>query len=329
MEVRVSLASDGAYEVPYQARFEYRGQAKPPARKQQQVFDRLYQESDIRRRNKDVHTLSSPKFHRPRTSLDYQGADKEDIAQALQRKHAESQARLARLRAERDCEEAAQMQPAPRINPNSKEILEKAKRTQAKLAPQTPDRYNSSRSSLSRAGPNQSQQGGLTDSVSEVRLRIPQLKTQENSHSTVLRLLEQRRQSRKQPSQDSSKDDYIKFIRGAVQARSHILEHEEPPPDLLEMNVIDRNNYWMRQKEAKIEAARENKKVSEIDGCTFRPNLRTGRQLNSLSSQFSDRRLNSTSVSSTRNRSTSRSRSYAELHRYAKLLNPPLRLHNQ
>jgi hypothetical protein len=311
MEVRVSLASDGPYDAPYQ-RFEYRGQPKNPV-KQPQVFERLYQESDIRRRNQMVNSLSSPKFVRPHALQEGQRDHKEDISRSLLRKHAESQARLSRLRAEKDLEEAALLQPAPRINPNSKDILEKARRLSAALPPPVsvhdPTRsYGSVRSSQERA----EIERNVQESPSEVRLRIPQIKAQVDTHSTIQRLLDQRRKARKQPSQESRMADNIATLREAAQGRSQTLEHQEPP-DLLDMDVVDRNDVWLKQKQAKIAAAQEKKKDGETLGCTFRPNLRLGRK-NSLTSQLSERRLNSTSVSSTRSRSNSRNRSYAELH---------------
>lgn len=320
MEVRVSLASDGAHEAPFHSRFEFKAQAKPPTSKQPQVFERLYQESDIRRRNKVVSSLSSPKLSKPHNFQESPRGEKEEISQLLQRKHVESQVRLAKQRAERDHKEASQMQQAPKINPNSKDLLEKAKRVSA-LLPQAANAYmancqsnsaRSSRASIDLAEIENPYKTELNETHSQVRLRIPQLKPQTNSHTTVMRLLEQRRKNRKQPSQDSPRTDKLTSLRSSDPIKVH--ESDEPSQDPLEMDVINRNDYWLKQKQAKIVAAREKKKDGETQGCTFKPNLRSGRQLNSLTSQLSERRLNSTSVSSNRSRSNSRNRSYAELH---------------
>jgi hypothetical protein len=70
--------------------------------------------------------------------------------------------------------------------------------------------------------------------------------------------------------------ELIQRLREEVRNRSDFLEPEEPP-DLLEMNVIERGAYWLQSRRLKIEEQRQAKKDKELDGCTFRPNLNTPR----------------------------------------------------
>lgn len=70
--------------------------------------------------------------------------------------------------------------------------------------------------------------------------------------------------------------ELIQRLREEVRNRAGFFEHEEPP-DLLEMNVLDRNNYWLQVKKQKIEEKRKEIKDKELDGCTFRPVLNTQR----------------------------------------------------
>lgn len=70
--------------------------------------------------------------------------------------------------------------------------------------------------------------------------------------------------------------DLIQKLREEVRNRIGFLEPEEPP-DLFEMNVLDRNNYWLLAKQQKIEERRKQKKDRELDGCTFKPVLNTNR----------------------------------------------------
>lgn len=70
--------------------------------------------------------------------------------------------------------------------------------------------------------------------------------------------------------------ELIQRLREEVRNRSGFLEPEEPP-DLLEMNVIDRNAFWLQSKKQKIEEQRKAKQNHELDGCTFRPTLNTPR----------------------------------------------------
>ena len=70
--------------------------------------------------------------------------------------------------------------------------------------------------------------------------------------------------------------EIIQKLREEVKNRTSFMEPEEPP-DLLEMNVLERNNYWLQVKMQKIEEQRKMKKDKELDGCTFKPSLNTAR----------------------------------------------------
>ena len=66
--------------------------------------------------------------------------------------------------------------------------------------------------------------------------------------------------------------ELIQRLREEVRNRSGFLEPEEPP-DLLEMNVLDRNTYWLQVRKQKINEKLKQKQDKELDGCTFKPIL--------------------------------------------------------
>lgn len=76
--------------------------------------------------------------------------------------------------------------------------------------------------------------------------------------------------------------DLIQKLRQEVRNRSNFLEPEEPP-DLLEMNVLERNAYWLQAKKQKIEEQRRANKDKELDGCTFKPVISTNRMRTPIS----------------------------------------------
>ena len=66
--------------------------------------------------------------------------------------------------------------------------------------------------------------------------------------------------------------ELIQRLREEVRNRVGFLEPEEPP-DILEMNVLDRNTYWLQVRKQKIDGKRQELKDKELDGCTFKPVL--------------------------------------------------------
>mmetsp|Transcript_3715 Transcript_3715/g.3484 ORF Transcript_3715/g.3484 Transcript_3715/m.3484 type:complete len:295 (-) Transcript_3715:40-924(-) len=64
----------------------------------------------------------------------------------------------------------------------------------------------------------------------------------------------------------------IEELRQAVRARPKVFEHEEPP-DLLEMDVLERGKFWLKYKHEKIELERKRLAKREIEGCTFNPQI--------------------------------------------------------
>lgn len=80
----------------------------------------------------------------------------------------------------------------------------------------------------------------------------------------------------KTPNVTKQSLELIQRLREEVRNRSGFLEPEEPP-DLLDMNVIDRNAFWLQSRRQKIEEQRKAKQDRELDGCTFRPALNTPR----------------------------------------------------
>lgn len=85
-----------------------------------------------------------------------------------------------------------------------------------------------------------------------------------------------RQQDPQKPLDNRQSLEIIQKLRQEVRNRSHFMEPEEPP-DILEMNVLERNSYWLQAKMQKIESQRKAKQDKELDGCTFKPTLNTQR----------------------------------------------------
>ncbi|CAG9310281.1 unnamed protein product [Blepharisma stoltei] len=64
----------------------------------------------------------------------------------------------------------------------------------------------------------------------------------------------------------------LEELRQAVKARPKVFEHEEPP-DLLDMDVLERGKFWMKYKKEKIELEKKRQDDREIEGCTFTPQI--------------------------------------------------------
>lgn len=77
---------------------------------------------------------------------------------------------------------------------------------------------------------------------------------------------------RKAQEEYNERNEYLKTLRQAVCNRAQVLQHQEPP-NLLEMGVVDRNQYWTIQRLQKIEKTREKVTEQILKGCTFNPVL--------------------------------------------------------
>lgn len=77
---------------------------------------------------------------------------------------------------------------------------------------------------------------------------------------------------RKDKDEYDERKEYLKVLRQAVCNRVQVLQHQEPP-NLLEMGVVDRNQYWTNQRLQKIEKTREKVTEQLLKGCTFNPVL--------------------------------------------------------
>ena len=129
--------------------------------------------------------------------------------------------------------------------------------------------------------------------------------------------------------------ELIQKLREEVRNRAGFLEPEEPP-DLLEMNVLERNNYWLLAKKQKIEEQLKEKKNKELDGCTFKPvlnvsRLRTHGSIRSKSPNTSytmqyakkkNFRSNSTGKLSSRSTPKGNSREYSYAYNFSHQLSP-------
>lgn len=61
------------------------------------------------------------------------------------------------------------------------------------------------------------------------------------------------------------------------QVKSRFSKQHEEPLDLLDMGVLQRNEFWAKLKLRKIEEARKKKADNELNGCTFKPDIKPRR----------------------------------------------------
>ncbi|CAG9318247.1 unnamed protein product [Blepharisma stoltei] len=108
---------------------------------------------------------------------------------------------------------------------------------------------------------------------------------------------------------DRNKPMTIEQLREQVRARPKIFEHEEPP-DLLDMDMLSRNEFWLRRKQDKIKKERENKEKNAMVECTFNPKIDRLRSNSSYSALPSARRSPSPHLS--------KMNSYSKQHFYKK-----------
>lgn len=226
------------------------------------------------------------------------------IEESLMQRYRQSQSRLAVLKAQVQAQELRELRPAPTINPTSRRIAHsvstvipaKDKQTAGRAAIRT----NSQETDMSIA---------RTEPVQNTRPPPPPIELRchvsltSGTISPVCPALKQG---------DETVQTSIETLRTQVRARYSEAGQLEPPPDLLEMAVLERQAYFVERREAKLREKRERKEEEEVRGCTFRPAL-TPRRARSVSPQHSARP--SRSVSADRQK-----RSYYERYMYTKTM---------
>lgn len=250
------------------------------------------------------------------------------IEEQLLNKHARSQAKIQSIRLKQQRREAESLQPAPRINKTSKDIIDILEGK----ADNTVSGYANKIVSTSRSSSNFM----MHPKHSHINLALLDTDAQSDMPiSTTLRAKHAKSASQSQFSIASS--TLTKKILNKTRQDSHEIEHvngfdlkkaialrqfneelfknkevEEKCPDvkLYEMSVIERNEYWNKRKNKKIQDKIENKINCEIRSCTFTPELApkvnlnfTSRPDSRNSNSYAQRHLkkNSNTMNSTRN----------------------------
>lgn len=227
---------------------------------QRPVHERLY--SDFSRRTthrkliEDISiSLSNLKPYSKRST-------ESRIEDSLLLKDQISQARKQKERARHQSEELKSLRPAPEINKTSKLIMSKNPKNSIEAL------YVNS----IKRGSKESKNARTASSESLIRAALIKIN---NDNSVICRseLVNRTEIGRKRyKSEDTEKMKYLNELRLIVSKRTNVLQPEEPP-NILEMTVLDRGDYWLDKKNKRIEKAKKETEKAEIQNCTFSPNI--------------------------------------------------------
>jgi hypothetical protein len=207
------------------------------------------------------------------------------IEEQLLSKYARSQAKIQSIRLKQHRREAESLQPVPRINKTSKEIVEllegKADNSTSGYASQI---VSSCRSSLGfTMHPKHSfiSLAALDEEISENH--VSQLKRKafhcksasQSQGSLATTVLAGKVKANVRTRQESGeiRRATLEDLKNAVKFRENAQETEELGVKLYEMTVLERNDYWIKKKQEKMKEKVEKKMFHEIEDCTFTPCL--------------------------------------------------------
>lgn len=235
------------------------------------VHNRLYLDSAVRKKKQDniekQISITTESTTKPRIKI-------EDL---LLQKYAKSQAKISTLRTKQQIQEVQQLKPAPKINKISKQIVELREGVHNdSISLYTTKLLSGSRSaSAIRMPPKQSFLSLMDLKMSEITGNCSGLiKVQENDESfdQEVKIIAREFAMLKSTGQ-SEKDRELNDIREALFSK---IKEKEPPKakaDVLNMNVLERNNYWLKEKNEKLSNKKEILTKQETVGCTFSPRL--------------------------------------------------------
>ena len=226
------------------------------------------------------------------------------VEESLMQRYRQSQSRLAVLKAQVQAQELRELRPAPSINPTSRKIAQNS----ASLLP-SKGKSGPARAS-NRTNSQETEQSVAKTEPNRVLSPPPplELRCHVSLTSGTISPVCPALRTTEEPSSSAS----IESLRTQVKAKYSEAGQLEPPPDMLEMAVLERQDYFVQRKAARLREQRERKEVEEVRDCTFRPAL-TPRRSRSVTSQHSNRP--SRSVSADRIKS-----SYYERYIYTKAL---------
>ena len=210
------------------------------------VHDRLYMESSKRNHKSKFNqsaSCSTVRFASPGKSVEGR------IEDSLMQKLLVSKNNLNKLRVKYQNEELREMRSVPKINDLSRII---AAQSEGKLK-DVKNRYIASILSNSRFVK-------LNESRSDRKVKKAMIKLGSETCEILADM------------SFDAKREYLNSLRQAVQLRAAVLQPEEPP-NLLEMDVIDRGNYWHDSKQKKLELLKKQVEDKGMKMCTFKPVL--------------------------------------------------------
>ncbi|OMJ84650.1 hypothetical protein SteCoe_14167 [Stentor coeruleus] len=235
------------------------------------VHNRLYLDSSVRKKKQDniekQISITTDSTQKPRQRI-------EDL---LLQKYAKSQAKINTLRTKQQIQEVQQLKPAPKINRISKQIVELREGIHNdSISLYTTKLLSGSRSaSAIRIPPKQSFLSLMDLKMSEITGNCSGLiKVQENEESfdqevnTITREFAMLKNTGQ-----TEKDRELNDIREALFSKIREKETPKVKADVLNMNVLERNNYWLKEKNEKLNNKKEILNKQETIGCTFSPRL--------------------------------------------------------
>lgn len=237
------------------------------------VYNRLFLDSTVRKKKQD--TLSIQTLAKP----DPTPKPRNKIENVLLQKHAKSQAKINTMRVKQQKKETEQLKSIPQINKISKQLTDiREGNLSESISLYTARILNASKSSGAKLPPKQSFLSLIDlDQGEKAILRQNWQLLKEEYDESILREQNSTRNPGyavlKTTEKPSEKDLEIEELRQAVLARCNVMEHEEPPVELLKMSVLDRGTYWLNAKKNRLKQQEEIKLTQETLGCTFSPRL--------------------------------------------------------
>ena len=223
---------------------------RKPEKSPKSVYDRLYLDFS-KRAIESKSMLNSSSVLNPSRSV----TTLVRIEDSLMQKHIAAKSKLKVLKARYQAEEMKEVHPVPEINPISRILASK----QQDKSRETKSAYIKSILSTSRFSKSNREQSSCYVKTATIRLDDldlrPNLCKTPQSNSVI-----------------QEKNLYLEKLRNAVILRENVLEPEEPP-NLLEMDVVNRGKYWNTLKRKHLQEIEQEMTERGMEGCTFSPAL--------------------------------------------------------
>ena len=228
------------------------------------------------------------------------------IEDVLMQRHRVAQSHLYTLKALHQDQELREMRPVPKINSLSKRLAKGMLRP-----PLVPEKERQKKG----GGKEEEKEGGLGEARSEARIAPPpplelrcHVSLESGTISPVIPTVNNRQSDNLRfPAQSGVLS--LEALRRRVLEKYDNSELLEPPAGLLNMEVLERQDYFVEKRDQKLKKERILKAQAESRQCTFRPALNSSRSLTTSRSDHSSRSLSA---------SRSHQRSYYERYVYSK-----------